>query len=85
MFMIVTYPWPAAAAHVELTGPQRPGAPQRDPGAAENSTDQRLSHIDEMIEWSGRERLLFHWCRLRMAINDLGRRSVMGQRPIAGG
>jgi hypothetical protein len=22
MFMIVTYPWPVASAHVELTGPQ---------------------------------------------------------------
>jgi len=22
MFMIVTYPWPVPAAHVELTGPQ---------------------------------------------------------------
>jgi hypothetical protein len=24
MFMIVTFPWPAASAHVQLTGPKRP-------------------------------------------------------------
>jgi hypothetical protein len=24
MFMIVTYPWPVASAHVQLTGPSRP-------------------------------------------------------------
>jgi hypothetical protein len=26
-FMIITYPWPVASAHVEPTGPQPPAAP----------------------------------------------------------
>jgi len=76
MFMIVTYPWPVASAHVELTGPQA-----QDPAVtytADNgdTIDQRLRHIEQMIRWTDRERLRFQWYRLRIAINDMRRRSV---------
>jgi len=74
MFMIVTYPWPVASAHVELTGPQRPdpAASQRD--AFELRADR---HVEAMVSWTGPERLRFHWYQLRIAINDLRHRAAV--------
>jgi hypothetical protein len=49
MFMIVTYPWPVASAHVELTGPQRLDSAeigQRD--AAEVTIEQRARHLEAL-------------------------------------
>ena len=71
MFVIVTYPWPVASAHVELTGPQ-----PRDPAVSDtvgngDTLDQRVRHMEQMIRWTDRERLRFqwtfseHWCRSR--------------------
>jgi hypothetical protein len=75
MFMIVTYPWPVASAHVELTGPQRPDAAeigQRD--TAEVTIAQRARHLEEMVCWTALERVRLHWYRLRIATDDLLRR-----------
>jgi len=76
MFMIVTYPWPVASAHVELTGPQPPDPAISDPGAAEDAVDQRARHIEQMICWADREWLRLHWYRFRIAVNDACRRSA---------
>jgi len=74
MFMIVTYPWPVASAHVELTGPNRRDRAESDLSAIGDSIDQRARHIEQMIGWTDRERLRFHWYRLRIAINDACRK-----------
>jgi len=74
MLMIVTYPWPVASAHVELTGPNRRDPAVNDLGAIADSIDQRARHIEQMIGWTDRERLRFHWYRLRIAINDACRK-----------
>lgn len=73
MFMIVTYPWPVASAHVELTGPQHPDAARDHRDAAEVTIDQRARHLEEMVCWTGRERLRFQWYRFRIAIGDICR------------
>jgi hypothetical protein len=78
MFMIVTYPWPVASAHVELTGPQRLDSAeigQRD--AAEVTIEQRARHLEATVGWTDLERARFHWYRLRIAIDDLRRRKFM--------
>ena len=43
MFMIVTYPWPVASAHVQLTGPSReaPGHNTQDQDQPVTEPDQR--------------------------------------------
>jgi len=79
MFMIVTYPWPVASAHVELTGPNRRDPAASDPGTAGDTIDQRARHIEQMIRWTDRERLRFQWYRLRIAINDTCRRPVRAE------
>jgi hypothetical protein len=76
MFMIVTYPWPVASAHFELTGPNRRDPAVSDLGAIGDTIDQNAGHIEQMIRWTDRERLRFQWYRLRIAINDTCRRSV---------
>ena len=80
-FMIVTYPWPVASAHVELTGPNRRDSAASDLDATEDTIDQRTRHIEQMIRWTDAERLRFHWYRLRIAVNDACRRS---RWPIVG-
>ena len=60
MFMMVTYPWPVASAHVELTGPQRLDSAeigQRD--AAEVTIEQRARHLEAMVCWTDLERVRF--------------------------
>jgi hypothetical protein len=76
MFMIVTYPWPVASAHVELTGPQRPDPAVSDQDVSGDTIDQLAGHIEQMIRWTDQERLRFQWYRLRIAVNDTRRRSV---------
>jgi hypothetical protein len=76
MFMIVTYPWPVASAHVELTGPQRLDSAeigQRD--TAEVTIAQHARHLEEMVCWTALERVRFHWYRLRIAIDERRRES----------
>jgi hypothetical protein len=71
MFMIVTYPWPVASAHIELTGPQRPDSAeigQRD--AAKVTIEQRARHLEAIVCWTDLERVRFHWYRLRIAIDE---------------
>jgi hypothetical protein len=75
MFMIVTYPWPVASAHVELTGPNRRHPAVTDPDA-DDTIDQHAPHIEQVIGWTDRERLRFQWYRYRIAINDICRRPV---------
>jgi hypothetical protein len=75
MFMIVTYPWPVASAHVELTGPQRPDPAVSSEDVTGDTIDQLAGHIEQMIRWTDWERLRFQWYRLRIAINDTWRRS----------
>jgi hypothetical protein len=76
MFMIVTYPWPVASAHVELTGPLRPETSAVDRGRTEVTIDQRAQHIEQMIRLTDSERLRFQWYGLRMAINGACRRAA---------
>jgi hypothetical protein len=75
MFMIVTYPWPVASAHVELTGPNRRDPAVSDP-AAEDTIDQRARHVEHMIGWTGQEWLRFQWYGLRIAITGACRGPV---------
>jgi hypothetical protein len=42
MFMIVTYPWPVASAHVHLTGPSRQA-----PGHKPQDQDQTVTEPDQ--------------------------------------
>jgi hypothetical protein len=42
MFMIVTYPWPVASAHVQLTGPSREA-----PGHNTQDQDQPVTEPDQ--------------------------------------
>jgi hypothetical protein len=74
MFMIVTYPWPVASAHVELTGPQEPDPAMSETGAGRDTINQWARHIEQMIRWTEQERLRFQWYRLRMAMNEACRR-----------
>jgi hypothetical protein len=73
MFMIVTYPWPAPSAHVELTGPHHPDAAMDHRDAAEVTTGQHARRLEEMVCWTGPERLRFQWYRFRIAIGDICR------------
>jgi len=43
MFMIVTYPWPVASAHLQLPGPRRqaPGHPPQDQHQPVTEPDQQ--------------------------------------------
>lgn len=76
MFILVTYPWPVASAHVELTGPQPPpGTATSHRDAADDTIEQRAQHVDEMVRWTGPERLRFRWYLRRVAIADARRRS----------
>jgi ubiquinone biosynthesis protein COQ9 len=69
MFMFITYPWPVTSAYAELTGrqPHRAAASRCD--ATEDIIEQRARHLDEMVRWTGRERLRVQWYRLRLAIS----------------
>jgi len=70
--MIVTYPWPVASANVELTGPQSPDAA----ATCQQATSRPgTRHLDEMVRWSGRERLRLGWYRFRLAVRDSRRAS----------
>jgi hypothetical protein len=69
MFILVTYPWPVASAHVELTGPNAPhAAATSHHGAADETIEPPARHAEEMVDWTDLERLRFHWYLRRMAI-----------------
>jgi hypothetical protein len=77
MFM-VTYPWPVASAHVDLTGTQRPESAAPDAAATEDTVEQRSRHLEATVSWTGRERLRIHWYRLHLAARDIYRGSLRG-------
>jgi len=71
MFVLVTYPWPVASAHVELTGPKPPtDADASHRRAIDDGVEQRARGIEEMVSWTDLERLRLQWYRLRLAIAD---------------
>jgi hypothetical protein len=53
MFMIVSYPWPIASAHVELSGRQRAAVATQHPGATEDSICHRARHVEDLLSWTG--------------------------------
>jgi hypothetical protein len=67
MFMIVTYPWPVASAHVDLT---RDGA-TTNCDAIELTIERRARLLEETVNWTDLERLRIQWYRLRLAIGDV--------------
>jgi hypothetical protein len=62
--MMVTYPWPVASAHVDLTGPQPEAAETSDRAAIRQSA----RHLEEMVGWTRRDRLRLSWSRLRLRV-----------------
>ncbi len=75
MFMIVTYPWPVASAHVDLTRREPPGD-----GATTNcdtiefTIERRVRLLEQTVNWSDLERLRIQWYRLRLALGDVRRK-----------
>ena len=63
MFMTVSYPWPVAWAHVRLNG--------HNPDAVENECEHQTPRLEELVRWTGRERLRFTWYRFRLVVLDL--------------
>jgi hypothetical protein len=63
MFNIVSYPWPLAWAHAQLTG--------HNPDAAEDKREHRTPRPEELVRWTGPERLRFTWYRFRLAVRDI--------------
>ena len=78
--MIVTYPWPVASAYVEPTGHQPPDAARSHPEGAGDTNQWRARNPDELVDWTGPERIRFSWYRLRLAICDAYRTSRMTGR-----
>jgi len=76
MFIIVTYPWPVASAHVELTGLNRRVPAVTDLAATGDTIGLRARHLEQIICWTDQERLRFQWYRLRIAVNDICPRAV---------
>jgi hypothetical protein len=62
MSMIVSYPWPVAWAHAQLVG--------HNPDAHEDKSKHQTPCPEELVRWTGRERLRFTWYRLRLAVQD---------------
>jgi hypothetical protein len=76
MFILVTYPWPVASAHVELTGPSAlHAAATSHHGSADETIEQPARQAEELVDWTDLERLRFHWHLRRMAIASVRRRS----------
>ena len=63
--MIVTYPWPVASAHVDLTGPQQQEAAET---SDRTGLEQSARHLEGMVGWTRRERLRLSWHQLRMRL-----------------
>jgi hypothetical protein len=74
MFMIVSYPWPVASAHVELSGRQPGGAAMHHLGVTEDSICHCARHVEDLVCWTGQERLRCVWYQLRLAVSDTYRR-----------
>jgi hypothetical protein len=74
MFVLVTYPWPVASAHVELSGlkPSPDAASHGD--TSDDTVEQRAPHLEDLVGWTDLERLRIQWYRLRLAIADARRR-----------
>jgi len=70
MFVITTYPWPVPSAYVELSGYRRGESARSYPDAATDTVESRARHVEEMVGWTGPERIRFGWYRLRLAIRD---------------
>jgi hypothetical protein len=34
-------------------------------------TEHQVQHAEELASWTGRERLRFLWCRLRLAVREM--------------
>jgi hypothetical protein len=62
MFMIVSYPWPVASAHVHLDG--------RHADVCESTNEQQAWRAEDLVHWTGREWLRFSWYRLRLTVRD---------------
>ena len=75
MFMFITYPWPVAAAHVELTGPHPLGATTQ--FHTTEHVGQRVQDLNDLMRWTDQERLRIQWYRFRLAIRDINRSSIV--------
>ena len=62
MFNIVSYPWPLAWAHAQLTG--------HNPDAAEDKPEHQTPRPEDLVHWNGRDRLRFTWYRLCQTVRD---------------
>jgi hypothetical protein len=71
--VFVTYPWPVASAYVEPTGHQPPDAASGNPDGVGDTGQWRARNPDELVDWTGPERIRFFWYRLRLAICDVYR------------
>ena len=63
MFLIVSFPWPVAWAHAQLTG--------HNPDNVDGTRDHRTPCPEKLVRWTGRERLRFIWYRFRLAVRDI--------------
>jgi hypothetical protein len=66
MFMIVSYPWPAASAYADL-----PADKSVDAGsgvdAAATLRGPGVPPVEELVRWTAPERLRLRWYRLRLS------------------
>jgi hypothetical protein len=78
MFMIVGFPWPVPSAHAQLGWHELPrDAPaictaDRGDHAIEETAEHLERRAEELVCWTGPERLRFQWYRLRLAVTDMG-------------
>jgi hypothetical protein len=63
MFMIVSYPWPAAWVQAQLTGHDCPGN-------IEDKREHQTPCPEELVCWNRMEWLRFNWYRFRLAVQD---------------
>ena len=81
MFIIVTYPWLVASAHVELTGPRPPDAAVPHSDGIENAIERRAQQAENLVRWTAPERLRFSWYGLRLAVRGNDRTPRAGRPP----
>jgi hypothetical protein len=74
MFMFVSYPWPVASAYDQLIQRQRLAALANADGN-KDTIGQHGPNLEELVGWTGRDRLRFQWYRFRIAISGRRRRA----------
>jgi hypothetical protein len=59
--------WPRIGATAEPTQPERNGSAMN----YSNRTEHHAQRVEELVSWTGRERLRMLWSRLRLTVSEM--------------